>query len=383
MASEQPVPRFFLVLMAAASALLVFLIYPMASELLLAAVLAGLLWPLRRWLTRRLRGRVGLASGILTVGVIVLVLGPLAALVTFVIRDGSDGIRFVSNAVHSPDVAALVDHLPETARDAVTNAIAHLPRDLGEMVEKADVKGSEAAAAVGAAVAATGSVVFSAALMVIALFFLLANGPELVRWLDSVSPLRRGQTLELLDTFKKVSIAVIVSTAITAAVQAAAALVGYLIAQVPNPIFFAAVTFFVALIPAIGAAAVCLVAGLLLFVTGHPYMAIFLAVWGVVVVGLVDNLVKPLLIRRGMELHGAVVFFALIGGLAAFGAIGLVVGPIVVALFLALLRMYHRDFTPGEHRVPQVPGMRAEMSPGTRDEATPAAAGKDGGKPPA
>ena len=200
-------------------------------------------------------------------------------------------------------------------------------------------------------------IAFSAALMLIALFSFLARGPELVAWLDSVSPLRRGQTLELLDTFKKVSIAVIVSTVITAAVQAAAALVGYLIAQVPNPVFFAAVTFFVAFIPAVGAAAVCLAAALLLFVTGHPYMAIFLALWGMVVVGLVDNLVKPLLIRRGMELHGSVVFFALIGGLAAFGAIGLLVGPLVVSLFLALLRMYHRDFSPAEHRLPDVPGM--------------------------
>lgn len=356
--TERPVPRFFLLLMAASAVLLVWVLYPMLNELLLAAVLAGLLWPLRQWLSRRLGGRSNLASGILTVGVILLVLGPLAALVTTVIRDGSDGIRFVSNALHSPDVAALVDSLPETARAPVTNAIAQLPRDLGDVVDQVDVKGTDAAAAVGAAVAATGSIAFSAALMVIALFFLLARGPELVGWLDGVSPLRRGQTLELLDMIKKVSIAVMVSTVITAAVQAAAAMVGYLIAQVPNPIFFGSVTFLVALIPAIGAAAVCLLAALLLFVTGHPYMAIFLAAWGVIVVGLADNLVKPLLIKRGMELHGAVVFFSLIGGLAAFGPIGLVIGPIVVALFLALLRMYHRDYTPHEDRVPSVPGMR-------------------------
>ncbi len=361
--SERPVPRFFLLLMAASAVLLVWVLRPMANELLLAAVLAALLWPVRQWLSRHMGGRSNLASGIVTVGVILLVLGPLAGLVTTVIRDGNDGIRFVSNALHSPDVAALVDSLPESAQAPVKSAIAQLPRDLGEVVDKVDVEGKDAAAAVGAAVAATGSLAFSAALMVIALFFLLARGPELIGWLDSVSPLRRGQTLELLDMIKKVSIAVIVSTVITAAVQAAAALVGYLIAQVPNPIFFGSVTFFVALIPAIGAAAVCLVAALLLFVSGHPYMAIFLAAWGVIVVGLADNLVKPLLIKRGMELHGAVVFFSLIGGLAAFGAIGLVIGPIVVALFLALLRMYHRDYTPHEDRVPPVPGMRAGGNP--------------------
>jgi predicted PurR-regulated permease PerM len=114
----------------------------------------------------------------------------------------------------------------------------------------------------------------------------------------------------------------------------------------------------VAFIPAIGAASVCLLAAALLLVTGHPYMALFLALWGILIVGLVDNVVKPLLIKGGMELHGAVVFFSLIGGLAAFGAIGLLVGPLVVSLFLALVRLYHRDFSPGDARTPSVPGLR-------------------------
>jgi predicted PurR-regulated permease PerM len=99
------------------------------------------------------------------------------------------------------------------------------------------------------------------------------------------------------------------------------------------------------------------VAALLLLITGHPGMALFLSLWGVLVVGLVDNLIKPLLIRRGLDIHGAIVFFALIGGMAAFGAIGLLVGPLAVALFLAVLRIYHRDYTPGDPRLPEVPGL--------------------------
>lgn len=158
--------------------------------------------------------------------------------------------------------------------------------------------------------------------------------------------MRRGQSRELLTEFKKVSYAVIVSTVITSAVQAAAALVGYFIARVPNPVFFAGLTFFVAFIPAVGAASVCLAAAVLLFVTGHSYMALFLAIWGVTVVGLVDNVVKPYLVKSGMEMSGAVVFFAFIGGLAAFGTVGLLLGPLVVALFLVLLRIYQRDFKP-------------------------------------
>ena len=73
-------------------------------------------------------------------------------------------------------------------------------------------------------------------------------------------------------------------------------------------------------------------------------MAIFLAVWGVLVVGLVDNLIKPLLVKRGLHMHGAIVFFALLGGLAAFGTVGLLLGPLIVTLFLALVRIHQRDY---------------------------------------
>ena len=73
-------------------------------------------------------------------------------------------------------------------------------------------------------------------------------------------------------------------------------------------------------------------------------MAIFLAVWGVAVVGLVDNVAKPFLMKGDVEMHGAVVFFALIGGIAAFGMVGLLVGPLAVAMLLAILRMYRRDY---------------------------------------
>jgi predicted PurR-regulated permease PerM len=210
--------------------------------------------------------------------------------------------------------------------------------------EEASAAGAKTAAAVGVAARATGSLLFQAVMMLIAFYFLLLHGAELVAWLDQVLPLPHRQTRELLAEFKTVSYAVVVSTVVTAAVQTVAALIGFYIARVPYALFFASVTFFVAFVPVIGAAFVSLLAALILFTTGHPYMALFLATWGLVVVGLVDNLVKPLLIRSGMKMSGALVFFALVGGVAAFGTAGLLIGPLVVAFFLALLRIYQRDF---------------------------------------
>jgi predicted PurR-regulated permease PerM len=335
--------RFLFALLIGSLALVVYVAWPLATALLLAAVLAVVLAPLQRRLTRWLRGHRAIAAGILVLAVLFLLVGPLLGLTAFLVKEAADGARFLMETVRSEGVAGLVERLPAPLDGYAREALERLG-DIGAFVQKQiSAQAARAASAVAAALVATGSLVFNLAMMLIALFFLLLSGRELVAWLDSVSPLRPGQTRELLEEFKKVSYAVIVATVATAAVQAVVALVGYLIARVPHPVFFGTVTFFIALIPAIGAAGVCLFAALILLATGHPYMALFLAAWGIGVVGLIDNVVKPYLIQGELEMGGAVVFFALIGGIGAFGMVGLLIGPLAVAAFLALLRMYRRD----------------------------------------
>jgi predicted PurR-regulated permease PerM len=355
MSQDLTARRFFTVVLVTTIVLLALVIRPLASALFLAAVLAGSLWPLQKRLLKPLRRR-SIAAVLLVLAVVILILGPLVAFSTYLVKEIAEALKFIADAVRGEGVTAWVtglrDHLPEGVDRLLTRLLDWVARqsdgqlDPGAVQRQVTAQGGKAVVAVGAAVSATGSLLFQGTMMVVALYFFLVEGDELVDWLDRVSPLRPGQTRELMMEFKRVTYAVIVSTVITAAVQAAAAVVGYLIARVPNPIFFGGLTFFIAFIPAIGAAAVCLVAAGLLFVTGHPYAALFLAIWGIVVVGLVDNVVKPYLIKAGMQLRGGVVFFALIGGLGAFGTVGLLLGPLVVAAFVTLIRMYDRDFKP-------------------------------------
>jgi predicted PurR-regulated permease PerM len=340
--------RFLVLLIAAATVLLAILIRPLASALLMAAVLAGVFYPVQKWLSRRLKGRQSVAAGLLVFLAVLVIVGPILGLSAFVVDEGSKGVTFVADTVKSGGVSGLIERLPESVRGPAQQVVHQVEQRLGSDVEKTvseqvQKQGAGAAAAVASAVAATWGFVFNSTMMLIALFFLLVQGSELVAWLDTVLPLAEGQTRELLREFKKVSYAVVVATVVTAAVQAAAALVGFLISQVPHPIFFAAITFFGAFIPAIGAATFSLLAALILLITGHPYWALFLAIWSVTVVALIDNVVKPLLAKGSMNMPGAVVFFSLIGGLGAFGPIGLLLGPLTVAFFVALLRIYRRD----------------------------------------
>jgi predicted PurR-regulated permease PerM len=119
---------------------------------------------------------------------------------------------------------------------------------------------------------------------------------------------------------------------------------------VPNTVVLTLVTFCLALVPVFGAGMFSFLVAVWLYLNGHLVPAIFLAAWSVLAVGLIDNLVKPLVIRGGIAMHGAVVFFALLGGVTVFGLAGVILGPLSVALLLAILRIYKRDFATPEER---------------------------------
>ena len=221
MADDRPARRFFVLLLALTTLALALVVRPLASALFIAAVLAGIMAPLHARMAARLRGRPRLAAGILVFALVVVLLGPLVGLAAFLLKEGNEALKFVAAAVRSDSVAHLVAKLPDSLEKIVGEALARL-QDVDRMVEgQLGAQGGKAAAAAWSALSATGSVIFAAAMMLIALFFFLVQGGELVSWLDETSPLRPGQTRELLAEFRKVSFSVIASSIITSGVQAA------------------------------------------------------------------------------------------------------------------------------------------------------------------
>jgi predicted PurR-regulated permease PerM len=321
-------------------ALMAVLVYPFAGALLFGAVLAGTFLPMLERLTRRLRGRRALAAGLLTAAVTVLIVLPASAFAIVLGREAIDAVSYVRDTLQAGGLPALLAKLPAPVRGVVD--AFHLPSDQSGVQELAQQQNGRAAAAVGGVIVATSNALFQIAAMLVAFFFLLVDGPRLVEWVADAAPIGRSRTYELLHDFRTVSEAVLISSLATAGVQTCVALAGYLLAGVPQPVFFTLVTFIVAFIPMLGAASVSVALAGLLYLTGHPTQALVLALWAVLV-GVSDNIVKPLLMRNRMEVHGAVIFFSLIGGLAAFGMAGLVAGPLIVSFFLAIVRMCRRD----------------------------------------
>jgi predicted PurR-regulated permease PerM len=184
---------------------------------------------------------------------------------------------------------------------------------------------------------------FELAMMLITFFFVLTDGKRLVDWMCAVSPMGAGRTRELLDECRLVARSVIGSNFLTGIAQAAVATIGYLIAGAPKPVFFGLATLLASFIPSVGTAIVALPLAGLLYLMGKPVAALFLAAWALLVVSLVDNLLRPMLIKGDVQIHGALIFFSLIGGILLFGFTGLIVGPLALGVFTSLVRFHNRD----------------------------------------
>ncbi len=316
------------------------LIYPFASALLFAAVLAGAFYPMFERLTLRLGKRPTLAAALITFMVGAFLATPTLWLGIKIGDEVVTGAGSVARALRDGGgVPELVKLLPPSIQARVNGAINKLPGGKEQIENLADNRSGEAAAAVTAGVMRAAGVVIDFTLMLVAMFFLLQDGRKLVQWIATVAPLPEQQILDICSDFRNVSAAILLSSLGTAGVQSAAALAGYLATGVPQPAFFTFVTFVVAFIPALGASSVVLAVAGLLFFNGHSEAALYLALWGILVVSTIDNLVKPWLLKGRMEIHGGLIFFALLGGMVTFGPVGLVAGPLILSFFLAVVRL--------------------------------------------
>ena len=336
-----------LVLLGASLVVVLMIARPFASALFMAAVLAAAFYPWFEGLSARMRGHRTLAAFLITTGLLLALVLPTVTLGVTLIRESTNALDSLHELLAREGVEGLIHRAPEPIQARLNQAWLALPsRERNtEFVFNLERR---AATAIPQVVGAAGQIVIQTTLMVIALFFMLLDGGRIIAWINLVSPLQRKQIRELLTEFRRVSASVLLGTVVTAGAQAIAALIGYLIAHAPNPYVLGLVTFFIALVPILGAGGFSFCVGAYLFVIGHVYGAIFLTIWSMLVVGLVDNIVKPLVIKGGIEMHGAVVFFALIGGFAVFGPIGLVLGPLSVTFLLSILRIYQRDFGAGQ-----------------------------------
>ncbi len=338
MTTTKTIDRFHTVVVLVAVLLFGVVLWPIATPVFFAVVLAGVVSPTFERLARRLRNRRTLAASLLTGGLLLAVVGPLAGLVSMFVAQAQGAAAMLQEVTRDGRLTEIIGRLPQVLQ-GTAGALADRAPDLVALLQTG---GSQMAATVGSVISSTGRALLALALTFIGLFFMLLEGSNLITWAEGLVPMRAGELRSLLAEFRVVSRSVLLSVGATAAAQAICAFVGLIIARVPNPLFLSLVCFFLALVPALGAGVGFALLGVAYLVGGSTGTGIFLVVWAAAVIGLVDNLVRPLVIGDAAAMHGGLVFFSLVGGVASFGIAGLLAGPLTVALFIAVMRVESR-----------------------------------------
>jgi predicted PurR-regulated permease PerM len=341
----------FTLLFALAFALSIYVMWPFRAPLLLAVVLASVLHSPFRALTRLLRGRETIAAVVTTLLLLVLIIGPLAAVVAFAAGQALKGLAFVHDELGIENVQQLrQNQLPPRAQELIDKSLAALHVSRAQVEDTLHQASAFAEHGLSKVLASSTRATFHTAIMLIAFYFFLVEGARLRKWLQRVSPLEAQQTKDLVEEFRSVSRASILGSAIASLFQAIMATIGFVISGVAHPVFFGLLTLIASFIPVVGTLLVWMPAAAFLWILGHHGAAILLVVWCVVFVVGAEHLGKPFAMRAVLggrdEMHTGLVFLALLGGLEMFGLIGLVVGPLVFAFMLAMLRIYERDFSP-------------------------------------
>jgi predicted PurR-regulated permease PerM len=323
-------------------ALLVFrIVEPFLGPIAWALFLGFLLQPAQARLTRWMRGRASISAFALTLLVLLLFLGPLTALAVAFARQaaelagrlqtwvGGQQAASMADIEQIPVIGRAVSWLDQYVEISTTQVQAWLVEGGKRLFEQlASFGGVAFLGAVGTVLAFT--------VMLFILFFIIRDGRAIARLGAALVPLEAERREELALRLADVTRAVVRGTALTSMVQGLLLGIGFAIVGLPAPVVFGVMAAVLSVVPFGGTALVWVPALIFMLVQGQYGQAIGVAVVGVIVSS-VDNFLKPILISGRSPLPTLAVFIGVLGGLAAFGLIGLFLGPIVIALVLALI----------------------------------------------
>ena len=338
------------------AALLAWLVWqivaPLWQPLVWAALLGALLAPWNARLAKRLGGRTIVASAITLAVTVLLFVLPLAGIAGAVaaqasqlagrleqyVPDGAGGQPLDLSQVPmlARPLAWIGDHTGISLKQIETWLIAGARNVLEALVSSS-----------GAVVLGAVGTIVSFLLMLFVLFFVLRDGPALANKVVGMLPIESRRRTRLWQHLQDVTRAVFMGIGLTALAQGFLVGIGFWIAHLPSPLVFGVIAALFALIPVIGTSIVWGPGALYLATQGAFGHAIFLVVWGVLVVGTADNVLRPLLISGRADVPTLAVFIGVVGGLSAFGFIGLFLGPIVLGLLIALFRYEAEMRSPG------------------------------------
>jgi predicted PurR-regulated permease PerM len=340
MASSTAYHRTFLaILVVIITVAFVVVMHSFLITVMMAAIFTAIVYPGYRRVLSWCRGRQKLAAAIYVTLIALLVTIPSIAFVSVLISQGialsSGAGDLIQEQVKSGELNEQIERLPEGVQKI-------LPRRSEIMAKVTEITSNVAGFVVGKITDITKSTVnliLHIVLMFYSMYFFLIDGHVLLRDSMEYLPLSKTQRTHLVNRFASVSIASIKSTVVIGVIQGTLGGTGFFVAGIPGAVFWGAVMTVLAMIPGIGTALVWIPAAIFLIIEDRIQATIVFALYFILVVGLIDNVLRPRLVGRESQMHELLVLLSTLGGLMVFGLAGFIIGPVIAALFIALWEM--------------------------------------------
>jgi predicted PurR-regulated permease PerM len=327
------------VVLVAATALLVglclLLARPFLGSLAWALALAIVAHPLHRWFKRRM-GNANVASGAAVIIIALLIIGPALFVVQNVVLEAGAGLKTIEAGMQSGEWRAAIERNPRLA-PALRTLETH-----GQLSAQAQALAGSVGGRLSKIVTGSAWAVVELLLTLFLLFYFFRDREKALTALRGLVPLSDHETDDVFARVGDTMHATVFGTLLVALVQGTLGGLMFWWLGLPAPILWGAVMALLAIVPVLGAFVIWMPAAIAVALSGQWGKAAILLVWGGVVIALIDNLLYPILVGKKLRLHTVPVFIAIVGGLAVFGAPGLILGPVVLALTDAIVQIWRR-----------------------------------------
>ncbi len=323
---------------------------PFFAPLLSAVMVALVVYPLHQLVSRWIR-RPTAAAGLTTFAAVATLVVPFMSVIWLLVSESNSAVPALRDwlaAQPQLDPALLPGHLPppvDAIWKVVTRYAEAIDLDLKSVaLEAARAIGNYATSAGAGIVRSFFVILFQLVIFLFALFFFLRDGPWIIaRFLDLV-PMENASKALVLESLDRTLVAMVRGTVITASAQGAMTGIGLAIFGAPFPVLLGFTAAFLAVVPVVGAALVWIPATLYLLLTDQPLAALGLTVWGLTIVALIDNVLRPIVVGEQSKLPITLLFLGVLGGIQLYGLVGGLIAPMLIASVFAFARIYREQY---------------------------------------
>jgi len=308
--------------------------------LLLAAIFTALLHPTYRHILKKFKGRRYLASATTLLLTILLIVIPIIIFVGVLVGQSLQvserAVPWIQDRLSNPselmrrlEAVPFMEHL-RPYREQILTGLGELVRNLGDITVSAVTALTKSTLALG----------LQLVILIYAMFYFFINGGKALAMIFDHIPLSKNESRQIIEKFVVVTRAALMSTFVVGIIQGTLAGVAFWVAGIGGAVFWGTLMGVASMIPAVGAAIVWIPAALYLMLNQRVGAGISLFLFCALIVGSVDNVLRPRLVGRDTQLHDLIVLLSTLGGIMLMGAIGFIIGPIVAALFITVWDIY-------------------------------------------